>query len=153
CLAAAEALASCGDTRAVPALWAALAGQPGPDRFLEHALIHAIHRLASSDVLEDALGRPEPRVRAAVMLLLAQPPGPRGRLGPAPVVVAAASPIPELRRTALGILRRHPEWAGAVLDQIRAEIGASDWSEERRTGLSDLILTYQDQAVVQDLLA
>ena len=66
---------------------------PRPDRFLGHALIHAAHRLADADALEAALARPEPAVQAAALLLLDQPPRPRGRLGPGPVVARASSRI------------------------------------------------------------
>src|SRR4051794_4971435 len=45
-LAAAQALAHCGTSDTLSALWEALERQP--DRFLEHALIHAAHRLADA---------------------------------------------------------------------------------------------------------
>ena len=37
----------------------------GPDRFLSHALVHAVHRLADARSLQAALARPEPAVQAA----------------------------------------------------------------------------------------
>src|SRR5262249_48068604 len=73
-LAAGEALARCGDANALPALWRALEGQP--DRFLEHALIHAVHRLGDASALRTALDQPHPRVQKAALLLLDQPPRP-----------------------------------------------------------------------------
>src|SRR5262249_21329536 len=79
-LAAAEALARCAGPDALPELWHALAA--APDRFLNHALVHAVHRLADAEALQAALDRPEPTIQAAALLLLDQPPRPRGRLGP-----------------------------------------------------------------------
>ena len=150
-LAAAEALARCGDRSSLPAVWRGVAA--APDRFLEHALVHAAHRLADADALEAALARPEPPVQGAALLLLDQPPRPRGRLGPGPVVARASSPDAGLRRTALRVLMRHPEWSGEALDHIRGELGAADPPEERLAALADLILAFQDRADVQDLLA
>src|SRR5262249_20420273 len=64
-LAAAEALARCGDSRSLPGLWEALTDKP--DRFLEHALIHAIHRLADDAALDKALSHAHPRVQKAAL--------------------------------------------------------------------------------------
>src|SRR5262249_14204387 len=62
-LAAAEALARSGDATALPALWKALQGQLDP--FLQHGLIHAVHRLADTTALNAALKQPHPRVQKA----------------------------------------------------------------------------------------
>jgi putative membrane-bound dehydrogenase-like protein len=150
-LAAVEALAHCGDAASLPRIWTAIAA--GPDRFLAHALIHAAHRLADAEALEAALGRPEPPVQGAALLLLDQPPRPRGRLAPAAVIARASAHDAGLRRTALRVLIRHPEWSGLALEYIRGELGASRASGERLAPLADLILAFQDRAEVQDLLA
>ena len=63
--AAAEALARCGTAESLPAIWHALTKDP--DRFLEHALIHAAHRLAAVADLEAALKHPHPRVQKAAL--------------------------------------------------------------------------------------
>src|SRR5262249_36206574 len=82
-LAAAEALARCGDGRSLPALWEALAGKP--DRFVEHALIHALHQIATAANLQEALKNPSPRVQKAALILLDQPPRPRRAFAPPPL--------------------------------------------------------------------
>ena len=152
-LAAAEALARCGGPESVPAIWHAVAADP--DRFLNHALVHAAHRLANVDaeVLEAALARPEPAVQAAALRLMDQPPRPRGLLAPGPVIARASSPDAGLRRAALFVLKRHPEWSDEALDYLRRELGAPDLPEDRIAALADLILAFQDRAAVQDLLA
>jgi HEAT repeat protein len=71
-LAAAEALAHCGNRECLPQIWRSLAASP--DRFLEHALIHAAQRLADVDALVSALNDPSTRVQRAALLLLSQPP-------------------------------------------------------------------------------
>jgi putative membrane-bound dehydrogenase-like protein len=149
-LAAAEALGRCGDLRSLPAIWQALAARP--DRFLEHALVHAAHRLADANALEVALARPEPIVQRAALLLLDQPPRPSGRLSPGTVVARASSPDSGLRRAALHVLTRHPEWAGHALDHIRVELAATGASQEQLDGLAELVLAYQHHSAVQELL-
>src|SRR5262249_50457974 len=103
-LAAAEALARRGGPRALAAIWPGPA--PRPARFLSHALVHAAHRLADAGVLQAALEDPEPAVQGAALLLLDQPPRPRGRLGPGPVVSRLDSPEAVLRGAALRVLMR-----------------------------------------------
>jgi putative membrane-bound dehydrogenase-like protein len=150
-LAAAEALARCGDARALSAVWEALAR--GPDLFLGHALTHAAHRLANAAALEAALDRPEPRVQAAALRLLDQPPRPRGHLRPGPAVARASAADPALRRAALWVLGRHPEWAAEVLDHVRRELGAAHLPDDRIEGLAELVLAFEDRPAVRDLLA
>jgi putative heme-binding domain-containing protein len=148
-LAAAEALARCGGPDALPALWQGLTASP--DRFLKHAIIHAAHKLASTEALQSALARPEPGVQAAAMLLLDQPPRPAGLLGPAVVVARLDSPDAGLRESALHILMRHPEWSEAAIDHIRGRIRAVDRSE--KAALAEFVLAFQDRNDVQTLLA
>jgi putative membrane-bound dehydrogenase-like protein len=150
-LAAAEALARCGDAQALTTVWDAVAC--GPDPFLAHALTHAAHRLADAAALEAALDRPEPRVQAAALRLLDQSPRPRGHLRPGPVLARASAPDPGLRRAALWVLRRHPEWANNVLDHIRRELGSAHLLDDRLEGMAGLILAFEGQPAVADLLA
>ena len=119
-LAAAEALAHCGDAGSLATIWDALSGPT--DRFLEHALVHAAHRLARAEDLEAALERPEPKVQAAALLLLDQPPRPRGRLRAETVIARAASPDEGLRRAAAVRAGQASGMGGAAVGYIRGEI-------------------------------
>jgi putative heme-binding domain-containing protein len=150
-VAAAEALARCGDARALSTVWEALAR--GPDPFLTHALAHAAHRLADAKALEAALEWPEPRVQAAALRLLDQPPRPRGRLRRSSAVARSAASHAVLRRAALWVLKRHPEWAADVLDYVRQEFGAADLSDNRLEGLAELVLAFEGRSAVWELLA
>ena len=137
--------ARCGGPELVPALWHAVVADPDP--FLNHALVHAVHRLANVDaeVLRAALARPEPAVQAAALRLMDQPPRPRGLLAPGPVIARASSPDERLRRAALFVLKRHPDWSDDALDFLRRELGAQDLPEDRLAVLADLILVFQYQ--------
>src|SRR5438309_1935829 len=78
------------------------------------------------------------------------PAPPRGPW-PGPVVERLGSPDEGLRRDALRVLGRHPEWSGAAIDFIRARLRAADPGEA--DGLADLVLAFQDRADVQAALA
>jgi putative membrane-bound dehydrogenase-like protein len=148
-LAAALALARCGGPESLPAIWQSLGG--GPDRFLRHALVYAAHRLADTKTLEAALARPELVVQAAALLLLDQPPRPRDCLGPGPVVARIDSPDSELRRAALHVLMRHPEWSSEALAHIRGRLRSTNALEA--PALADLVLAFQDRPDVRALVA
>ncbi len=151
-LAAAEALARCGTPATLPELWKALSGR-APDRMLEHAVIFALHRLADTASLQKALGERHPRVQKAALLLLDQPPRPKGILKAQVVLERLASPDAELRQTALGILQKHAEWADAAGDLLRRRLEQPTLTDEEQTGLRSLILAFQGKASVQNLLA
>jgi putative heme-binding domain-containing protein len=68
--------------------------------------------------------------------------------------VARASALdPGLRRAALWVLRRHPDWAADVTDHVRRELGAAHLPDDRLEGLAELILAFEDRPAVRDLLA
>ncbi|MEX2138931.1 MAG: PVC-type heme-binding CxxCH protein [Pirellulales bacterium] len=149
-LAAAEALARCGSGESLPALWKALKAEP--DRMLEHALVHAVHHLASAAELESALADAHPRIQRAALRLLDQPPRPAGALKAAQVVLRVQSSDAELRRTATEILARHPEWADQAVNLIRGWLATEQPSEEERRGLRSVVLAFQQERAVQELV-
>jgi putative heme-binding domain-containing protein len=150
-MAAAESLARCGSANELPRLWKALHGQP--DRFLEHALIHAIHRWADAAALRTALDQPRPRVQKAALLLLDQPPRPQGALEPRAVIARLSASDRELRQAALWVLQRHPEWAEHAIDLTRRLLKKPMLSADEETCLRTLLLKFQDRSPVQDLIA
>jgi putative heme-binding domain-containing protein len=147
--AAAEALARCGDTHSLPALWDALAGQP--DRFLEHSLIYAVHRIAAAPALQAALQNQSPRVQKAALLLLDQPPRPPGALSPEQVIPRVTSSDADLRQTALRILQNHPEWVKPASTLMERWLAQPELTTEKQAGLRGLLLAFQNDAAVQRL--
>jgi len=150
-LAAAEALARCGTPESLAMLWEALSRDS--DAFLEHAIVHAIHHLADGAELESRLNDSHPRVARAAMRLLDQPPRAPGLLKPDVVFRGVQSNDAALRRTAMELLARHPEWADRACDLLRGWIDQTDISDEQRTGLRGLVLAFQNQPTVQELAA
>ncbi len=149
-MAAAEALAHCGDAKSLPSLWQALARQP--DRFFEHSLIHALHFLGHAPDLEAALQNPSPQVQKAALLLLDQPPRPHGQLTHEAVIQRVTAADADLRQTALRILQRHPEWAEMAIGLVRSWLEKPKLSQEETVGLRSLLIAFQGQKAVQDLV-
>ena len=146
--AAADALARCGQPEAVPALFGALTNEP--DRFLKHALIHAIYRLASEQQLLSALADPDPAVQQCALLLLDQPPH-RSVTNEA-VIARLGATDEKLRHAAIGILMRHPEWADDAQALLQKWLHAPSLSEMQRAAVPSLIVAFQDQSDMQRLV-
>jgi putative membrane-bound dehydrogenase-like protein len=150
-LAAAEALARCDRARPQALLQALEA--PDVDRFLEHALVHALFHQAETGTLERSLQSPHARVQQAALILLDQPPRPKDQLRHEQVIERLRSPDERLRDTAVRVLRNHPEWAKQSLGLLRGWFAQPQLSAEETRGLRDLVLAYQHAPDVQNLLA
>ena len=151
-LAAAEALARRGDTSALQSLIAALSKPP--DRFLEHALIHAIHRMVadSSTSLETMLAHDNVRVQKAALLLLSQPPRPASSLRVEAVLARTQSPDAELRRTAVALLTSRPAWSAEALRVAKDWLAQTELTTEQRAGLRALCTAFYSTGEFQDTL-
>jgi putative membrane-bound dehydrogenase-like protein len=140
--AAAEALSRCGGPEHLGAVWKALAAD-ALDRFAEHALILAAHRLADAEALRRALDHPHPRVQKAALLLLAQPPRPPGSLAPEAVVSRVASADADLRQTALKLIQQGAAPAGYAVGLVRKWAGKETLSAEEKEGLRGTVVAFQ----------
>ena len=148
-LAAAEALAECGDESCAAPVFARLAGEA--DRFLEHALIHALHRRATTKQLTAALDHTSPRVQRAALLLLDQPP--RRALAASAVVRHAAAEDAALRETAQTILQRHEEWFAEALPVLRKLLALPTPDAAELTTLGGFARAFSSRPEVAALLA
>jgi putative membrane-bound dehydrogenase-like protein len=146
--AAAEALARCGGPDQLPAIWRALEGDV--DRFLEHALVLAAHRIADAAALRKAFGHDHPRVQKAAMLLLSQPPIPAGSLQPEDVVARVAVPDAELRQASLKLLQQRPGWGSHAAGLLRSWLSKGRLEDEEKEGVRGTILAFQGDAAVQE---
>lgn len=142
-LAAAESLTRSLNANCLPALQNALARNP--DRMLEHALIYAIHHHAGARDLQRMLTNSEPRVQAAALLLLDQPP----RIAPEVVLERALSTNAQVRKTAVQVLRRHPEWSDQLQSFLKTELTKPQASFEE---LEDMLLELQKDKGIQELI-
>jgi putative heme-binding domain-containing protein len=149
-LAAAEALTHCGDSNALPAIWAALGD--APDRFLEHALVHAAYRLADTPALTAALQHPQPNVQRSALLLLNQPPHPLSALDPALVLSRVAASDDALRQTALRVLLSRREWASSAATLARSWLENFSPTNQQSQALLSLLVAFQTAPLFQELL-
>jgi len=146
--AAAEALACCGESPTLSAVLDALTNQP--DRFLEHALIHAVYRIASKNDLLAGLEHPHPAVQRCALILLDQ--HPHRAATSEQVVPRLSSPQPALRETALRILGRHPEWAEEAHTLLHTWLSTPSLSAEAQAAAQSLLLAFQAQPTIQRLV-
>jgi putative membrane-bound dehydrogenase-like protein len=149
-LAVAEMLPHCGSTNNLPAIWTALTGQPG--RFLEHALVHAAHRLAGAPELTAALEQPHPRVQKAALLLLDQPPRSPADLPAEQVLRRVGAADADLRQTAFRILQKRRDWEPHARQLLERWFNAPRLSAEEQTGARELALAFQAAPEVQELV-
>jgi putative membrane-bound dehydrogenase-like protein len=149
-MAAAQALAPCGSSKNLPAIWDALTREA--DRFLEHALLHAAHRHADAPALVAALKHPRARVQKAALLLLDQPPRPAGLLKHYEVMARVTATDADLRQTALNVLQKHPEWAKYALGLVRGWLEKASLSGVEENGLRGLLLAFQGEKTMQELI-
>jgi putative heme-binding domain-containing protein len=148
-LAAAEALAHCGNQTAVPSLIAALAQDT--DDFLEHALCFALHHLGNQPSLLSALGHPSPKVQRAALLLLDQPPF---QAAPTDAVVARLNAgDARLREAARWVLLRHPNWGDAGATFLRQLIALANPTAADRDVLGKFLPLFQTNAMVVAAIA
>src|SRR5262249_59082695 len=77
----------------------------------------------------------------------------KGMLNADAVLARLASSDERLRRTALEILQKHIEWAEPARELLSRRIGNPGITQEEETGLRDLILAFQAQKLVQELVA
>ncbi|HKX60208.1 MAG TPA: PVC-type heme-binding CxxCH protein [Verrucomicrobiae bacterium] len=147
-LAAAEALVRCGTSNAIAVLTVAMAGEREP--LLEHALIFTLFRLADRPTLVRLLEHPSPRVEQAALTLLDQ--APHRSLDANVVVRRVVANDESLRRTALAILQKHPEWGAAAEPLIRQMMYRAELNNSERGTLRDLLLAFQNDPAVQTLI-
>lgn len=144
---AATALGQIGDVRAVPALLNGAANNS--DRFVKHAVVHALITLKTTEPLVKALSNPSAQIRIAALTALDQMDGaPLKKSDLAPVL---ASKDPELRSTGVWIASHHPEWTDIVVSFLEKSLGDAKLSDAR--AISDLMLTFMKESAVQNFVA
>ena len=111
---AARALGRLKATTAVPGLGEAVAAAGDP--VLMHALIYALIEIDALAETRKLLSHPQPLVQRAALIALDR--SSAAPLDPAPVFTALRAAPPELRRAALEIAVRHPEWGSTAAEYL-----------------------------------
>jgi putative membrane-bound dehydrogenase-like protein len=149
-LAAATAFGRIGDPRVVPWLIGGASGT-ADDRFLQHALIYALIRLADGPALENALTTADPQQRKAALIALDQ-------MDPSPLRAAQlrpflADPDADLRRAALWVAAHRPAWADEVTGFLSARLLAKELPASEAGAVREALLTSAGTTNGQQMVA
>jgi putative membrane-bound dehydrogenase-like protein len=144
---AAEAIGRIGDAESVEAILSA-AGS-AKSRAMEHALIYALIEIGSADAIRHGIESVSPDVQRIAAISLDQ-------LDPASisserVITWLTSPDAGTRRSAEWLLGRHPEWGGALADDLRERL-RSEQSPADTERLRNLLVLFSSHPKVQELL-
>jgi putative membrane-bound dehydrogenase-like protein len=146
---AATALGQIGDTRAVPALVAASANPE--DRFLEHSIIYSLITLKTPGPVLEALKNRSPKVRKAALIALDQMD--ESPLRREHLASNLNDSDPALRRSALWVASRHPDWAGEVLNLLRARFRSPELASGEAEALRESLLPLCQRPETQSMMA
>jgi putative membrane-bound dehydrogenase-like protein len=146
---AATALGQIGDKNAVPALLAAAEGTK--DRFVQHALIYSLITLNQPGIVEPALAHTSPDVREAALIALEGMP--KSPLRSNQLASFLASDNNQLKRTALWVASRHPEWSGDMIAFLRTRFSGPAMSEEEKGLLGEMLVNFCGNAGMQRFIA
>lgn len=146
---AANALGRIGDKKAVAPLLSALAGVT--DRFLDHALILALIRIDDREQTVAGLSDPSPEVRRGTLIALDQMD--HGQLSQNDVTSALATDNVRVQKAALDVIARHSGWANQITQLSKQWLADAELSEDRRSALRGVLLTFIGDGSVQELVA
>lgn len=146
---AANALGRIGDKKAVPPLLSALSGVS--DRFLDHALILALIRIDDREQTVVGLSDPSPEVRRGALIALDQMD--QGQLSQNDVTSALATDNVRVQNAALDVIARHSGWANQITQVSKKWLADPELSEDRRSALRGVLLTFISDDSVQELVA
>jgi putative membrane-bound dehydrogenase-like protein len=146
---AATALGRLKAATAVPAILDA-AAQP-LDSFLEHAISLALIRIGRDAATSKGLESESPAVRRIALIALDQRESPL--LTRRIVAQSMDSPDSALQRTALDILRSHPQWSDEIVVRLRDWFDDENPSAERRASICGVVQSFWQNESVQRMVA
>ena len=142
---AAASLGMIGEASAVAALLEAAANPE--DRFVEHSVIYSLIQLGQPAALMSSLASGKPSVRKAALIALDQ-------LDKSPLREDQVMPFfndadPELRRTALWVVSRHPKWSARVASMLEARVRAPQFPANESEVVADAIGAFCSDATMR----
>lgn len=144
---AASALSRLGRPETVPALLRELAR--ASDRFLEHAIVDALTRIASSAATAPGLSDASPITRRGALIALDQMDG--GALRQDQAAPLLQDPDPGVRRAAAAVCAKRPAWAQEAVGRIRAWLPARELPAGEKESLRGLLAAFWGQELVRSL--
>jgi putative membrane-bound dehydrogenase-like protein len=125
----------------------------GGDRFLEHAIIYALIRIADADATRAGLSHKNTAVRRAALIALDQMDNGAGGLTAELVVPHLASEDPLLRQAALSIATARAEWAGQMTAPIQAALAKPTLDAREAESLRRALAAFAKAPAIQSLVA
>ncbi len=146
---AATSLGRIGEKRAVSSILDSI--RAGCDRYLEHALVFALIRIADREAMVHALKDPSPTARRAALVALDQMEG--GNLTQ-DLVTPLLDPVdPLLQQAALRVITARPAWAKEIFGLVREWLAVEKLDEPRAEILRGVVVAFAKDAGLQDLAA
>lgn len=121
------------------------------DRFLEHALLFALIRIAERDATLAYLGDANPAIRRAALVTLDQMDD--GNLSRNLVLPLLDTDDPALQEEALAIIGRREGWAGETLRLLRRWLSEQELTGRRATVLRGFLLAQAADPEIEQLVA
>ncbi|GIW80765.1 MAG: glucose dehydrogenase [Gemmatales bacterium] len=146
---AALALGRIRDARAVPALFDSI--RAGGDRFVEHAVIFALIRIADRKATLAGLRDANPNVRRVALIALDQMDG--GNLQREMVAPLLDTSDVRLQKTAMGIISSRPGWAKEIVGLVGQWLQQPKLDSSRQESLRGAILAFGSEPAIQSLIA
>ncbi|MEJ1242299.1 PVC-type heme-binding CxxCH protein [Chryseolinea sp. T2] len=146
---AATALGQIGDKQAVTALIDA--SSETDDRFIRHAIIHALTTINDVHGVRSRLSDTSARVREVVIITLDQMPS-------SPLTAKELTPFlthrnKKLQQTALWAASHHPEWSGEMVTFLEKELKGNESLASNEKLLSDMLISFGAEPKMQKFIA
>lgn len=150
--AAAESLGRIGDPETVAPILSA-AGSALNDRVLRHSLTYALIEIDSADAIFEALNTlKEPKARLVGLIALDQMGVPN--LPVKELIAAMDAADPTMRTLALWVVSRHPDWADALVAELKTKLQQPPDDTDRVNALVDQLAKFAGSSEsVRELLA
>ncbi|MCC6537844.1 MAG: HEAT repeat domain-containing protein, partial [Bryobacterales bacterium] len=143
------ALGQIGDAKAIPTLIAAAANPE--DRFVEHSTIYSLIQLGQAAPLLSHLQDPSPNIRKAALIALDQLD--RSPLNESHVLPFLNAEEQELRRTALWVVSRHPNWGAKLTQALDARLRSPQFNAREAEMISQAMAAFCSDASLKKSVA
>lgn len=123
-----------------------------PDRFLEHAVIYGLIERKADEQAQRMLEDEHPPVARAGLIALDQMGKLDGPEAKSQLVKFLDSPDAALQSAAIGVMRKHPDWAPALHAWIEIKLLTGEIPEDAVANVRDMLLSFKNDPHIQQLI-
>lgn len=146
---AATALGQIGDAKAVKSLLNSAIDMD--DRFTEHAIIHALTKIAQPELLLAALNHSSPYVKRVAVIALDQMDN--SPLTKTHLAQFLSSQDSQLRSTGIWLASHHLEWGDVIADFLEKRIDGLNLTDDELKSVSNLMISFSKNNQLQNLIS